>query len=498
MEPRMAAHRKDGDNEEGKHRDPVHDALEGVALEGEDDGDEEENVVGADDFELMFKRFAQESIPVRVSEVTVEGNSKTCSSVIQSHLEPLKKAETTRQLLREAAHAVNRIESLGLFEKCILSLESGPVQGSVNVVLHVQEEKMPCCFALAAFSQTKEQKAALGGSVKWKNMLGYGETWDGAGSYGWDGDHELSAGLYLPRFRRVPNALVTRVAVSTPEWLKLASYRVRIAGVSVGLFSDNYQDLSYNLTWQDDDSPDGPGLLPSLKYSFKIDERDSVSRPTRGYAFRFATQFLGEGSDVSKHSAHQDIDLRFAIPLGSHHAALNIGLSGGFMLPLAKDYFRKSISSIDRFSVGRHSSLVCEMNGPTTILGLISRGVNSTKPSQGEDGAKTSDSRDHFGGGLAVTGFADLSFDFPWGPLRRQNMYGHCFAFAGNLVDLSETGRGSGHFQSFLSSFKCFIGAGVVIPTRFFRLEVNFCQMLGHHLNNESKRGIQVGFSSPC
>lgn len=136
----------------------------------------------------------------------------------------------------------------------------------------------------------------------WRNLLGYGETLDGTGSYGWDGDHEFSAGFHLPRFKRLPNALIARVAVSMPEWLKLSSYKVRFTGVSVGLFSDTYQDLSYNLTWQplqDDDCADGPGLLPSLKYSVKIDERDSMSRPTRGYAFRFATQFSGSGSDVS-------------------------------------------------------------------------------------------------------------------------------------------------------------------------------------------------------
>lgn len=138
--------------EEGNHGGEAAEMAWGYGGEG---GDEEENEVGAEEFELMFKRFAQEPIPVHVTEVLVEGNSKTRSSVIQAHLEPLKKAETTRQLLCEAAHAVNRIEKTLLFENCILSLETGPTQGSVKVVLHVQERKMPFFVDLAAFSHSK-------------------------------------------------------------------------------------------------------------------------------------------------------------------------------------------------------------------------------------------------------------------------------------------------------------------------------------------------------
>lgn len=460
----------------------------------------EEDAVSPDEFELMFRRFAQEPIPVRVCDVKVEGNSKTRVSVIEAHLERLKNAGTTRELLREAAHAVTRIESMGLFEKCIIFLEAGPVHGSVNVVVKVQEGTRPCSLGLAIFSKPEDQKRSLGGSIEWKNLLGYGETWDGTGNYGCDGNYEMSAGLHFPRYKGLPTALVTRAAFFTPDWLKFSSYKMRLAGISVGLLSDKHQDLSYNLTWQtlqDSDHSDGQVLLPIVKYAFKIDERDSVLRPTRGYAFRIATQLAGVGLDVLQYSARQDIDFRFAIPLGFYKAALNIGLSGGFMLPWTKDFFRKTTFTSDRFFMGRHSSLVCDMNGPTTILGLGFRGMESTKLKRSADGTETSDSRDHLGGGLAVTGFADLSFDLPLGFLRQKNLHGHCFLCASNLIGLTEADRRSLSFQGFLSSFKCFAGAGIVIPTRFFRLEVNFCQTLGHFLNDSSKRGVQLSFSSP-
>lgn len=483
-----------------------------AAIEGADDEDDEmgweaaeseeerDLDVTGDEFELMFKRFAQEEIPVQVWEVKVEGNSKTRSSVIQAHLEPLKKAETTRQLLRKAAYALNRIEHLGLFENCTLALETGPVQGSVIVVLHVEEALRPFSVNLASFSAAKDTMTALGGSFRWKNVLGYGETWDATCNYGWDEDTELTAGFHLPRFGRLPSKLATRVAIHTPEWVNLSSYKLRISGVTIG-FANDHHDLSYNIAWkhlQDDDTPGGPKLYPALKYSFKVDHRDCISRPMRGYAIKFATQIFGGSSELSRHSARQDVDFRLAIPLGSYYnAALNMGLSGGMILPWAKDYFQKPIFSSDRFFVGRHSSLVSEMNGPTTVLSLISRGLSKVKRMQNGDGNEASVLQADFKGSLAATGFADLSFDFPWGGLRKQTMYGHCFICAGNLADFSEPGRASDHFQSFMSSLKCFVGAGIVFPTQNFRLEINFCQMLGRGQDTQSKRGIQIGFSSP-
>ncbi|KAI5074239.1 hypothetical protein GOP47_0010200 [Adiantum capillus-veneris] len=468
----------------------------GQSAEFEEEGD---LGVSADEFELMFKRFAQEEIPLRVLEVKVEGNRRTRSSVIQDHIEPLKKAETTRQLLREAAHAVERIEHLGLFRNFTLALETGPVQGSVIVVLYVEEAPRPFSVNLTSFSAAKDARSAFGGSFRWKNVLGYGETWDATCSYGWDEDSDLTAGIHLPWFGRLSNHLAARVAVHVPEWLNFSSYKVGITGVTIG-FSDKHHDLSYNVTWkplQDDNGPDAPTLLPALKYSFKVDHRDSVSRPRRGYAFKFATQVVGGSSDLSRHSARQDVDFRLAIPLSSSfNGALNFGLSGGIMLPWTKDY-QKSIFSSDRFFVGRHSSLVSEMNGPTTILNLISRGLNKAKPKKIENGKETSGFETGFKGNLAATGFADLSFDLPWGGHRKQSLYGHCFICAGNLVDLSEPGRASSRFQSFMSSLRCFVGAGIVFPTQFVRLEVNFCQMLGSDSNHGSKRGVQIGFSSP-
>lgn len=116
----------------------------------------------------------------------------------------------------------------------------------------------------------------------------------------------MSAGLFYPRFKGIPAALVTRASVFNQDWLKYSSYTEQIIGLSAGIVSDTRHDLSYNVTWRMLKDPShmaspsvrrqlGHGLLSSLKYTFKIDERDSAFRPTRGYAIRSSTQIAGIG-----------------------------------------------------------------------------------------------------------------------------------------------------------------------------------------------------------
>ena len=144
------------------------------------------------------------------------------------------------------------------------------------------------------------------GSIKWKNLLGDAETWDSTLSYGYDGTTEMSVGLLYPRFKGIPAALVTRASVFNQDWLKYSSYTEQIMGVSAGIVSDTRHDLSYNLMWRMLKDPShmaspsvrrqlGHGLLSSLKYTFKIDERDSTFRPTKGYAIRSSSQIAGIG-----------------------------------------------------------------------------------------------------------------------------------------------------------------------------------------------------------
>ncbi|GKB55536.1 putative ribonuclease H-like domain-containing protein, partial [Tanacetum coccineum] len=83
---------------------------------------------------------------------------------------------------------------------------------------------------------------SLDGSLKLKNMLGYGNNWYSSLSYGWDQTTKISTGVSLPKFMR--------------------------------------RQLGYN-------------LLSHLKYTFKINNRNSSVRPTKGFAFVSTSQLGG-------------------------------------------------------------------------------------------------------------------------------------------------------------------------------------------------------------
>ena len=155
------------------------------------------------------------------------------------------------------------------------------------------------------------------GRFEWKNLLGFGETWDGIGRYGLDKDLEMSGGLYFPRLKSLTAFLRTQATLFTQDQLHLSSYKLRLAGVTIGLLSGKHQDLSFSLNWHmprnSGFSGGTVGLLPSIKYAFTFDKRDSVSRPTTGYALRLATHLSGAGFDTAQYSARQVIDLPFIL-----------------------------------------------------------------------------------------------------------------------------------------------------------------------------------------
>lgn len=149
---------------------------------------------------------------------------------------------------------------------------------------------------------------SLEGSLKLKNLLGYGDIWDASGAYGFDQTSEISVGVALPRFKAISTPITTRISLLSQDWLKFSSYKEHLLGLSVGLISTKKHDLSYSLTWRNLLDPSrmsskairsqlGHSLLSSIKYTYRIDHRDSNVRPTRGYAFQSSSHIGGLGPD---------------------------------------------------------------------------------------------------------------------------------------------------------------------------------------------------------
>lgn len=173
-------------------------------------------------------------------------------------------------------------------------------------------------------------------------------------------------------------------------------------------------------------------------------------------------------------SIYQELDVRFAVPLGFYHAALNLGISSGVLFPLGKGFLSTSSSLPERFFLGGNLSPVCTLGGPLALWGFKTRGLGPTEARRQMQNNSDSPGRDSLGGDLGVSAFADLSFDFPLWWFREKGIHGHVFACAGNVAKLTENEYKNFSLPKFLESFRSSVGAGIVFPTNLFRLEVSF------------------------
>ncbi|PKI46693.1 sorting and assembly machinery component 50 homolog B-like [Punica granatum] len=456
----------------------------------------------------LSRKLSSEQVPIRVHDVLVKGNTKTKDWVIEAELEDLKRAGSLQELLQAASLANFRLQQLGIFHSVNIVLDSGPKElpGTANVVVNVVEASNPLSGEIGYYTKPEARSSTVEGVLKFKNLLGYGDLWDTSFAYGWNQTSELSAGVFLPRFKSWATPLIVRVFLITQDWLKYTSYNERSMGLSLGLLSSRNHDLTYNLAWRTLADPSqmssrpvrrqlGHGLSSALKYIFRFDRRNSPVRPTQGYAFVSTTQLGGLFPDSrSLRFLRQEIDLRYAVPLGFYHAALNFGMSAGVLFPWGRGFLEKPSSLPERFFLGGNSSPFSSLGGPTSLLGFGTRGVGPAEPRRQTD--DESSERDFVGGDIAVTAFADLSFDLPFKWSRKSGIYGHVFACAGNLAKLSQNEFRNFSFQNFVKSYRSSVGAGIVVPTNIVRLEVNYCYVLRQFDFDRGKAGLRVSFSS--
>ncbi|KAG6496231.1 hypothetical protein ZIOFF_044079 [Zingiber officinale] len=505
--------------------------------EEEEEEEEEPSDSGREKFNRALIRLSEGPVRIRVHDVIIRGNGKTKKALIEAEvLDAFRSASSMQELLRAAGLANARLRQLDIFESVTIVLDSGSSElpNTANVIIDIVEVKNPLSGDLVVYTKpeplelvvhivNQARYRSFEGSLKLKNLFGYGDIWDASGAYEFDGTSEISLGVSLPRFRIIPAPLTTRVLLLSQDWLKFSSYKEHLLGLSVGLISTRKHELTYNLTWCSLLDPSsipsksirsqlGHSLLSSIRYSCKIDHRDSKVRPTRGYAFSSTSQIAGLGPDNRLiQFFRQDFDLRGAIPLGFYNAALNFGVTAGAVMPWA-GFTNSSTPMCERFYMGSHSSPVCKLGRPASLFSFKQRGLGPTDmqrvisskriedkdaTSSGRDasGSIASQNRDAVGGDLAVTAFADLSFDLPLKVFRESGVHGHMFINVGNLIKLSEE-LTNFQFHRFLDTFRSSAGVGIVIPTRLFRMEINYCYLLKQSQHDHGKTGIQFSFST--
>ncbi|KAF2296301.1 hypothetical protein GH714_037318 [Hevea brasiliensis] len=405
--------------------------------------------------ESLFRRIQTESLPLRVHDVIIKGNSKTKDSLIEAETALLKDVSSMQELMAASKDVNFRLQALEVFDSVRITLDSGPPEllGRQMSSLRLWRPRVHCleksahtrkarkagklvvitlrficiwcyliigkkvntkcaylgvghwtvpylcnCWLTGSVIVELARSSTVEGSVKYKNIFGYGDLWDASLAYGGDHMAEVSS--------------------------------ERTLGLSLGLVSSRNHDLVYNLSWRTLTDPQmasrsirrqlGHGLLSSLKYTFKIDRRNSPLRPTHGYAFVSTTQIGGLAPDSrSIRFLRQELDLRYAVPLGFLRSALNLGISGGLIFPWGSGFLNMP-SPLPERTRGL---------GPTDLR----RQLQSNPTDDSADPA-----RDYIGGDLAVTAFADVSFDFPSKWCQSKGIHGHMFASTGNIDKLTE------------------------------------------------------------
>ncbi|OIV97430.1 hypothetical protein TanjilG_16191 [Lupinus angustifolius] len=511
-------------NTETKEEEEENDDVE--EEEEEDIDDDDDDVVSNSplsklrqqrfNLETLSRRLSSELVPIRVHDVLINGNTKTKDWIIEAELKGIENVTTVQELLHASEIALARLQSLGIFESTKVRLEPGPPElpNTTNVIVDVVEALNSVSGEFGVFTKPGTSSWTAEGTLKYKNFLGYGDLWDASVAYGANQATELSVGVYAPRLKGSLTPLVARLSMLSQDWQEFSSYKERMLGLSLGLISTKHHDLAYTLGWRTLTDPSqmssmsirrqlGHGLLSSLKYTYKVDRRNSPIRPTKGYAFLSTTQFGGLTPDHrSLRFLRQEFDIRYAVPFGFFNTALNLGISAGAVFPWGHGFMDKTSPLPERFYLGGDFSPVCTLGGPMTLWGFKTRGLGPTEPRrQSRDGTldeqDDSSRRDYVGGDLAVTAFADLSFDLPIRWLREHGIHGHVFAGAGNTAKLTQNEYKHFSPRKFLDSFRTSVGCGFVIPTRLLRLEGNFYYILKQDEHDRGKTGFRFSFSAP-
>lgn len=105
--------------------------------------------------ENLFRRIQTETVPLRVHDVIIKGNSKTKDSLIEAQTALLKDVSSMQDLL-EASKVVNfRLQALEVFDSVKITLDSGPPElpGTANVIVEVVETKSPLSGEVGAYTK---------------------------------------------------------------------------------------------------------------------------------------------------------------------------------------------------------------------------------------------------------------------------------------------------------------------------------------------------------
>jgi outer membrane protein assembly factor BamA len=101
-------------------------------------------------------------------------------------------------------------------------------------------------------------------------------------------------------------------------------------------------------------------------------------------------------------------------------------------------------------------------------------------------------SDDAIGGNMYSAAAAELTFNLPSAPLTNAGMRGHIFGNIGNLISMAGSTPGRADLQKLLTGVRASVGCGLVVPTGFGRLELNYVKPLANE-DSDFLQNFQIG-----
>jgi len=356
-------------------------------------------------------------------------------------------------------------------------------------------------------------EGSVEGKLRLNNALGYAEQLEAVATAGSASSRTVSVSLVQRQLAGRPARAEGRLGQTLRSLQHHSSCSERLRSLGASLQEGPHR-AEFELAWRQLSDAErtaspavrallGHSLKSALRYSHTRDHRDSASQPSTGWAARGTLELAGL-APTSVRFLRADCEAQKALPLPLPllpGAALALSLRLGVLLPLAGGGGGRgapggggtpacgpAITHLsDRFFLGGADSA-------DALRGFRTKGVgpsDARRPRCADDvaaagAAAASLARDALGGDLLCAATAAVTFPLPHEALRAAGVHGHVFVNAGTLLPLAAA-------SELTSSLRAAAGAGVVLPTRLGRLEVNYCLLLRTMQHDRAKAGIQVG-----
>lgn len=103
----------------------------------------------------LFRRLQNGSVPLRVHDVIVKGNTKTKEYLIEAELEDIRNATSMQEIIQAASVVNYKLRGLECFDSVNITLDAGPPElpGTANVIIEVVETKNPLSGQIGTYTK---------------------------------------------------------------------------------------------------------------------------------------------------------------------------------------------------------------------------------------------------------------------------------------------------------------------------------------------------------